>query len=919
MSLFLHHKRRRWLKPLLVSVGGLFLLSFILFASLPLIFSSETMRPQIEKALQLQMNLQAEVKGSVSFQFFPHPLIRAKKIEIGNNEEKMMIDKIDFHTSILSLFSFESLLSDLTFHHAEIGFKNFEGFIAFVRRVVGKGDFSFKQASLRIGESLFEPTDFSVYEEKGVQTFSFKASHALGRIGLTGQFSADAPTPLQGMIQFNSGETLEIQATYIPQTHVMEGVIEGSFGAYLPLFNMPFIESVFPLNIYAEFQTDFKNISIEKLHLKNKRFDYTGEVNFLAEEGWNIRGKVDSFSGQMESLDELREIFIHHPRGTIDVNGDVRLKSQYDGAHLTIEEGLLKSPNQTVGVSGSGFLSSEKDYSFDGTLAFQGKEKTFKGQFFLTPDIFEMKSGQYKLQENQLKGNLLFLFKQKSIDATLSASSLQGFSFLKGLEDWTVDLKLNAEKFTYNTMSFSSFITHALLTKDSLVVHALQARSQSGVMSAKGEITDSDFVDFSVEGKDLSFISGLQELNLPFINSSLTLTTKLLLNGAQTSPQFAFSQKTRDSILTLSGKKEKDVLEGELNFQTENTQFLVEKIPFLKGKISEKKLGCSGPFVLQKNLLSLPNLSIRFGENTLRGVIERTNLGEEQWKVSLTGENVFLSNLVQLSGFRFDIFDDQNLTQWESFLTKKLELSIDLKDILGTRLGKDISLSLNTLSFPQHGELRLIQENGDARFHFTQEAEIYKGLVHLENYLLPETFFEQEDPNVLLGYTTLESEFETKGRSTHALFKNMIASLKVSTTDTTLYGLSPFTAIEGAKQALGLGDHAVRQAVVRGLKSGSAPLESLSCRGVMKEGKVYLKYGRFSSPDFDNGTFTAELTPLKRGMNIQSRFGLQGLHRRPIDVIWQMTGTLFQPVKTVRITSPYAYDAGYLKRSKKKR
>ena len=933
MNLF-HKKRRNWKTPLLWSVGGLFLLTTLLIISLPLIFSPTTMRPKIEQALRNQMNFPAHVDGDISFRFFPHPLIRAKHISIGAEEEKILIDKVDFHTSVFSLFSQKNLLSDLTFHRAEIFFENFKSFFGFLSQAGQQKNMeslTLKKALIKVGETIFDPVDFSIYRESNDTFFSFMMTHDNAQLGVKGNFSDEKVSPINAILKFKDGKTLEAKGSYIPQNKSWSGKIEGDISSNFSFLEFPFLDKILSLHVFAKVETNFSDISFDAVRLLGNDFDFNGKIDYLKKDGWEIQGQLSKIPSFLEDISSLEKCIKYHPRGKINLTKKsvLQLESFYDGEVLEIKKAFMNEGDIALEISASGTRKKE-DFSLAGEIAYRQKGNAFKGSFFATSDFFEIKNGQYKLGNQDLKGDLLFNSKQKSLDAVLSTShfSFSKMSIFEAFKGWVVDLKLTAENAQIKNQNFSSLVLHALLNQKDVLIHSLQARANRDVISVSGSFEKKKdailFSDFKIEGRKLDFLksfsSNLSFEIVPFPVTDSRLKTTVELNGFLENLALKWTQKTSQTQTVLLSHFENNKMKGKLSFQSLTLAPLYESVPYLRGKIKDSSLYFSGDFEQQQSYIIFPTVNFRIGENTFKGSLEKNTLqGDSDWKIALESDTTLFSSLVESSDFAVDIFDGTTLVDWEDLLQNKIEFSLKLKNVMDTRLGKEISLNFNTKSFPQHFEIRLLQDNGDARVHLTHEGEKYQGFAHFENYFLPKPLLENRDINILFGRLTLESEFETEGHTPHTLFKNMIASLKLSAKDSTLFGLSPFYAIENAKEALGGGEHAVRRGIIRGLKSGKAPLETFSCRGILKEGKFLLKYGRFGSPEIDNGTFTAQIEPLRKSVKIQSRFGLNGLHSRPIDLIWKLDGSLFNPQKTVRITSPYAYDSGYLKRRKRKK
>ncbi len=57
---------------------------------------------------------------------------------------------------------------------------------------------------------------------------------------------------------------------------------------------------------------------------------------------------------------------------------------------------------------------------------------------------------------------------------------------------------------------------------------------------------------------------------------------------------------------------------------------------------------------------------------------------------------------------------------------------------------------------------------------------------------------------------------------------------------------------------------------------------------------------------------------MKKKIFVHSRFGLKGLGTSSTDIVWKIEEGFLSPKKTVKITSPYAYDPAYLKKLRKK-
>ncbi|MHA1575271.1 MAG: AsmA family protein [Alphaproteobacteria bacterium] len=907
----LFHKKKNWKKPLFWSIGSLFFLCVFLFLSLPLILSPDSFATQIEKNLETQIGIPAKIEGDISIQFFPHPVIRAKKIKLVSQTQSIFIDKIDFHTTFFSLLREQNLLKDLTLQRVEISLKNLEQL-----KKIGISklkNITIKNAVLKIRNHLFEDVDLTIYEENNLKFFSFKGNYKDATFGLTGQIHETKPQPFQAIIHFLGNRKFKANGNYFPKQKKIIGEFEGTIPSDFELLDFLNLNQLFPLKTIGEFDTDFSNFSLQNLLLENDTFSFGGHISYSKKQGLALKGQVHKCPIWLTSPELIEQIFLNHPKGKINIekvkNTCVEWKTSADNESLEIEKISIKNKDAKFIFSGNGVLGSTP--SFNGKITYKNPNFFLNGVIFSNNNFIKISDSKIKINNQNYFGNLTFNREKKEAKGLLKTTILD---FSKNNFPIDFDGSFLAEKIIFEGKTIKNAQVETSIKKDKILFKNLVGQIDGEPIIADGILSDKE-KRITINGTTGKFISTF----FPNIMNSIILSPKNIyeanLELKETDKKtLKITQKGSDDFLQIIANLEKNKATGRLTFSSDSTKTITDEVPFLNSKLFNNSLMISGRFESENNYFQMPEVLIKIGSNELSGSLSKITLSNQpEWKINLNGDKILLDSLIKTTSFSPDIWDDTELLEWENLLKNKLEFSLSLTNLIGTRLGETFSLDINTKLQPQQFVARFFQKKGDIRLHFTHENSTYKGFIHSENYHLPESWLEQDSADISFGFLTMKSEFETSGNTPHKLFNNMIASFDLKSTDPTLFGMSPYYAVENAKKNLKDGKNAVRRAIILGLKNGQAPLEKMSCRGVLKNGKAIVKYGRFNSENLHNGTFDANFSPLRKEVSIRSRFGLKGLNTTPTDIIWKMEDGLLSPKKTVIINSPFAYDPAYLK------
>ncbi|MBN1783586.1 MAG: AsmA family protein [Alphaproteobacteria bacterium] len=907
-------KKRNWKTPLFWSMGILSILLLLLVISLPLFFSSDSLKPQIENALSQQLGQNVQVNGFVSFRLFPRAFIRAKKIQIGEGKDQISIEKMDFHTSLFSLFRSTSLVSDLTLHKTHLAFDSFDQMWALLGGAYHKGlkNISLKNADLHVGKDHFESVDFTLYEEDDIRHFSLKGNFRDIELGLTGRLHETDPQPFQGVFRFVGGRRLNMQGHIIPQTKKIKASVDGSFP--MEVFGDSLLKQFSFLKISGELETDFSTFTFSDVLLSGKDFSFGGHVSY--EDVLKVRGQLHQVPAWAVDPAFVENLLMRHPVGVIDIVDVVKGASAWQTKRtkdsLIVEQIHLRDmQGDSLYLQGTTFFDPE--FSFDGKIDFEKEKQSAVGKLFVTPSFLKIYEASFGIGSQAYRGSVQFNRQTKDAEVVLETDRLD---LSKTSFPFDLTGRFAAKEIYFGDRVIAQAQFKGTLSKGRFSFDDLVGQMNGEMVLGEGGFDDDSFV-LKLSGTDGRFLSAFLPgiFDLPLFPKENVQESTLEIKD-QT---FAVMQKNDQETAHVVARVESDTVHGQLTYHSDTLAPLIDSLPYLKDKVLDNTFMFTGRFTGKKNYFEMPDVTLRLGGNAFHGQLSKMFLdGENAWSVSLKGDKLVWSSLFNTASFRPDIWDDTALPNWDFLLSKKIEFSLSLTNLIGTRLGHAFSIDLNTKLMPMQLAMRFHQKDGDARLHFTQQDGLYKGFVHTKNYHLPEALLGQDSIDLILGLLTMESEFETQGQTPHQLFKNAIASFDIKSKDGTLIGLSPYHAVWNAKEALPRGQGAVRDAIMRGLKTGQAPLKTFSCRGVLKAGKVTVRYGRFASEDFEDGTFESVFYPLKKKIKFKSRFGLKGLSPKPIDVQWRAEDSLVSPEKTITISSPYAYDPAYLKRLRKK-